>query len=212
MTFQELYQNVFRLMRDPNQTRYSLSFVKDWINEAERQYCLKTGYSIKKDTNTDTVATTREYDAPADFLREIDVYYSGVRLGHIEKTQTIHSSGDQNGTPNSFYVEAKKIGLEPIPAAAAALTIIYYSMGGVMSADGSTPIVPKEHHMLLAYYAAYHCCIEGDDTRLNFFYGLWDDGVKKAISDVTQKSPWPAVLQTEHEVDSHNHAVDGVLW
>lgn len=211
MTFQDLYNNVFRLMRDPNQTRYSLTYVKEWLNEAERQYCLKTGYSIKKDTNTTTVATTREYDIPTDFIQVIDVYYSGDRLAPIEKTETIHSSGDENGTPTAFYVESKKIGLEPIPTAADTLTIIYYSMGGAMSADADDPIIPKEHHMMLAYYAAYHCCIEGDDTRLTFFYGLWDDGVKKAVSDVVQKSAWPEALDRGYEVSSHDHAIGGAF-
>lgn len=207
MTFADLQGHVFRLLRDPNQTRYSLDYIKKWLNDAERQYCAETEYSVKKSTSTSTVAATREYDIPSDSLAIREVYYSGNRLGRIEFEDTIHSDGDHSGTPSGYYVENKKIGLEPIPSDAATLTVTYYSMGGGMSATTDVPIIPTEHHLYLVFWACVLACIEGDDTRLGVFNELWNRAIIRAKADVVQKYPWKQVDQTGGgaEVSRHNH-------
>ena len=211
MDFQTLQGHTFRLLRDPVQTRYSLDFVKKWLNDAERQYCTDTDYSVKKSTALTTDSGTREYDAPADCLSVQEVYYGGARLGRLDIEDTIHSDGDHSGPPTGFYVENQKIRLEPIPTAAVTLTVLYYSMGGAMSAVGDVPIIPAEHHMALVFYACMLGCIEGDDTRLAVFNQLWMQAIEKAKADVVQKYPWPAVDQTggAAEVSRHNHDTGG---
>jgi len=195
MDFAELQGHVFRLMRDPNATKYSLDYVKKWLNEGERQYCNATDYSVKKNTTITTTSGTQEYTLPTDFISEIDVYYDGQRLGAIEMTKTIHQGGAKSGTPHAYYIENKKLGLEYVPTAAKTVTLIYFSRGGAMSAAIDTPIIPDEHHMLLVVHACIWASIEGDDTRLNTFMQLWMKGLRDAGADVINLSPWPELQQ-----------------
>jgi len=180
-------------MRDPNQTKYSLDFVKKWLNEAERQYCNETNYSVKKDTTISTANGTREYALPTDFLSEIAVFYDGKPLGTIEMENTIHEGGDESGTPSGYYIENKKIGFEPKPTAVKTVTLIYNSRGGAMVSANNTPIIPDEHHMLLVAGACIWASIEGDDTRLATFRDIWARGIAEATEDVVNLSPWPEV-------------------
>lgn len=178
-------------MRDPGKTKYSLDFVKKWLNDAERQYCNKTNYSVKKDITISTASGTREYNLPADFISEINVFHDGKPLPTIEMEDTIHAAGDKSGTPYGYYIENKKIGFEPVPTAIKVITLIYNSRGGAMTAASSTPIIPDEHHMLLVAGACIWASIEGDDTRLTTFQQIWTRGLAEATEDVINLSPWP---------------------
>jgi len=211
VTFEGLQGHAFRLLRDPNQTRYSLDYIKKWLNDAERQYCTETDFSVKKSTAISTVSGTREYDMPTDCLSLREVYYAGRPLAVIDIENTIHDSGDESGAPTSYYFESKKIGLEPVPTATATLTLVYYSMGGTMAAASDIPIIPTEHHLYLVYYACMLACIEGDDTRLGVFSELWDRAIRKAKADIAEKYPWPQVDQRggAPEMSRYNHDLEG---
>jgi len=212
MTFETLQNHVFRLMRDPNQTRYSLDFVKKWLNEAERQYCNATSYSVKKDTSITTVSGTREYDLPAGFIREIAVFEDGKPLDTCELEDTIHEGGDESGEPYAYYIENKKIGFEYKPDGAYAITLIYYSRGGEMISAADTPIIPEEHHMLLIAFACIFASIEGDDTRQTTFQRIWDRGLDEAKGDVVNLSPWPEVYPPANQhLNPATHDVEGIL-
>jgi len=207
MQFSDLSNMVFRLMRDETQSKFSLDFVKKWLNDAEREYCNRTEYGVKKSTAISTEIAKREYSAPSDSKLIRTLYYNGNRLGGpIDIEDTIHSGGDENGTPSAYYVELDKIGLEPIPTAVGTLTVIYYSLGGAMSTASDTPIIPQEHHMLLVYRACYYACVEAEDDRLNVFYAEWVKGLADALIDNMKKNPWPQIdLGERLEVSRHNH-------
>ena len=184
-------------MRDPNGTKYSLDFIKKWLNEAERQYCNRTGYSVKKSTSISTSNGIREYSLPSDCISEITVFYDGRPMGTIELQQTIHESGDKSGHVYAYYIENKKIGFEEIPTETKTVTLIYHSHGGAMDADGGYPIIPDEHQMLLVAYAAMMAATEGDDTRFAVFERIWERGLVLATADVVNLSPWPQAGQIQ---------------
>lgn len=212
MTFLELQTHTFRLMRDPNQSKYSLGIVKDWLNDAERQYCKDVEYYLRLSTSLSAAASTREYTLPTDFLHELAVFVDNLPMGDVDLQDTIHSDGAHTGFPSSYYIEGKKLGLEPIPTASGTITLVYLSMGGAMVNDADTPVIPVEHHLLLVYYACIHACIEGDDTRLSAFAALWKGGLEKAKEDVSKKSPWPELGGGDTaKVERVNHDVEGIL-
>jgi len=212
MDFQSLQNHTFRLMRDPNKTRYSLAYVKDWLNEAERQYCNLTNYSVKKDTSITTEDGTREYDIPSDFISEIAIFCDGKPLSQCELEDTIHEDGDHSGAPYAYYVENKKIGFEYKPSAEYDITLIYNSRGGAMDGDQDTPIIPDEHHMLLVAYACMNAAIEGDDSRYQVFERVWERGIDAAKGDVVNLSPWPEVYPPANQhLNPATHDVEG-LW
>jgi len=210
MQFSELYNTVFRLMRDEAQSKYSLAYVKAWLNYAEREFCNRTEYALKKSTSISTVAAQREYSIPSDTKLIRTVYYDGNKLkGPIDLEDTIHQGGDESGTPSAYYVELDKIGLEPIPIAAKTLTVIYYAIGGAMSAAADTPIIPAEHHMLLVFRACYFACVEGEDDRINLFYAEWQRGLMEALVDTAKKNPWPQPDLSERlEVSRVDHDLE----
>jgi hypothetical protein len=211
MTFLKLQQHVFRLMRDPNMTRYSLDMVKDWLNAAERQYCKDVEYSVRLSTALSAEAGIREETLPSDFLHELAVFLDNLPLGNVDLQDIIHSDGAHTGTPTSYYIEGKMLGMEPIPTATGTITLVYLSMGGAMVSDNDTPIIPEEHQMLLVARACIFAAIEGDDTRLGAFGTLWTDGIEKAKEDVSKKSPWPVLdMGDVLKVERHNHDVEGM--
>lgn len=212
MTFLKLQQHVFRLMRDPGMTRFSLDMVKDWLNDAERQYCKDVEYSVRLSTALSAAAATREYTLPSDFLHDLAVFLDDLPLGNVDLQDIIHSDGAHTGTPTSYYIEGKMLGLEPIPVASGTITLVYLSMGGAMVSDGDTPIIPEEHQMLLVARACIFAAIEGDDTRLGAFGTLWTDGIDKAKEDVSKKSPWPVLdIDVTSKVERQNHDTEGIL-
>jgi hypothetical protein len=156
MTFLKLQQHTFRLMRDPAMTRYSLDMVKDWLNDAERQYCKDVEHYLRLSTSLSAAAATREYTLPTDFLHELAVFLDDEPLGDVDLQDIIHSDGAHSGDPTSYYIEGKKLGLEPIPIASGTITLIYLSMGGAMVNDADVSILPEEHQMLLVYWACVH--------------------------------------------------------
>jgi len=211
MQFSELISTAFRLLRDEIKSKYSEDYIKKWLNEAERLYCNTTEYSVKKSTSISTVALQREYSVPSDCKLIRTLYYDGSKLKLIDVEDTIHQAGDESGTPSAYYVELDKIGLEPIPTEAKALTIVYYSLGGAMAAAGDTPIIPQEHHMLLVFYACYLASVEGEDDRVNVFFAEWERGLNKAMIDVAKKNPWPQPDMSERlEVTRVNHDMESL--
>ncbi len=199
-------------MRDETQSKFSLDYVKAWLNYAEKEYCNKTEYAVQKSTAISTVAAQREYDAPSDNKLIRSVYYDGNKLrGPIDLEDTIHQGGDESGTPSAYYVELDKIGLEPIPVEAKTLTVIYYALGGTMSEAADIPVIPAEHHMLLVYRACYFACVEGEDDRINLFYAEWQRGLEEALIDGAKKNPWPQPdLSEKLEVTRVDHDLERI--
>ena len=197
LTFLDLQNMVFRLMRDNSQVKYDLPTIKKWLNDAERRYCSFTSFAGEKNTSIATVATTQEYTLPGGFVREKDegVFLDGLRLTKIRQAKTIEDT-TQNATPTMYYVRQKSIGLYPIPVAIQTLTLLYITMGGDMIADGNYPIIPDEHQELLVSYACKHCCLEGEDDRFQAFRTDWINGLNDARIEVMDKYYSNVVLQS----------------
>jgi len=186
MQFSELYDTVFRLMRDTGQDKYDLVTVKRWLNDGERRYCAITGYSVKKSTAITSVSGTAEYEFPADYKSLIAAFWNSDKLTETEIEDTIPSD---SGTPSLFYVRNNYLGLFPVPTTTGTtVTIVYRSIGGAMAAADDEPEIPEEHHMAMVYYAAVLCSMEGDDSRLPLFQGKWNEIVGQAVQETVAKS------------------------
>ncbi len=205
MTFLQLYTDVFRLMRDVDQTKYDLATIKADINQAERLFCQFTDYSVKKSTSTTTANGTREYAVPTDFSKEIEIYWNSLKLKKIRMDQTIHASGQMDGDPDSFYIENQQIGLEPVPTTAQTLTIVYHSIGGAMTGDSDEPIIPAEYQKdALEMYPCMRAAIEGEDDRLEIFAALHRRTLERGRRMILLGSKWPQIY------DHHEATVDDV--
>lgn len=213
MTFSSIQDKVYRLMRDPGQDAYDLTIVKDYINHAEKRYCAVTGWKVEKSTTITTVADQQEYDLPSDFHAMIGAWRSTERLGIVAQGKTI--SDPTSGTPTSYYLRQKKLGLYPTPpSSGTTITILYYGVGGSMSADSDEPIIPEEHQMILVFYPCLMCAYESDDEKL----GLFRDAMVAELSDANREMIdrfMPNFMQVGEEtgqfLDPRKHDVETVL-
>lgn len=186
MTFLEMINNVFRLMRDNNQNKFDLDAVKQWINLGEIEYCNKTSFSVEKDETIITTSGTQEYTLPDDYKSIIKVFIDGNPITYTSIENTIEAT-TQTGTPSTYYIKQNQIGLYPVPNTTFNLTIIYYSIGGNLLNDDDVSIMPKEHQFIPIFYACYLASIESDDSRQNTFYNLYQMELQRAMTDNNRK-------------------------
>lgn len=110
--------------------------------------------------NTETtVAGTREYSLPSDFVRveRRTVLYNGnlmlkTTLNAIKRT---FSDFTQQGTPNYYYVRGTIMGLHLIPNEAKTLNYLYRKKLPDYTADSDDSGMPSEFDEAMIQYAAY---------------------------------------------------------
>lgn len=211
MTFEELQNTTFQLLRDAAKTKYNAVYIKQYLNEAERQFCSITEYSVKKDTSIVTVENQIEYEVPDDYKNEIMLFYQNSPLFKTD-IQTTLLSGEYS-SPSSYYIRNNYIGLYPTPTTSGdTITLVYRSIGGAMTNISDTPIIPVEHHRLLVFYACYMCCIEGDDVRANIFKSEWEQGLLRGNLEVINKvygDGFPVVGEDYIRLDPIDHDLSG---
>jgi hypothetical protein len=212
MNLLEMVNRVYRMMRDPLQTKYDPSFIRQYINEGVKIYCKQTEYSVESDQSITLVDGQKEYALPADNKHVKKVYYGTNRLYPISFEHTIVDP--ENGIPTNFYLRNNNIGIYPTPLSATdTLTVIYVSTGPVMSLDTDETVVPEEHTLVPIMWACYQCAIEGDDSRATEFYRQYVEHLQLAQRDVIEKEyrRYPNVGDRKRiELDDINHDVGGL--
>lgn len=177
MTFIELQREVHYLLRDTNfltnnDTQYVSTFIKAWINEGERQFCLFTDYGVEEAITITTTSGIQEYDLPNSFIREISVIYNNNYLSKDTYSNAILNS-QITGNPYAYYLRMNKIGFIPKPSNAYNITLVYLTHGGNMSGDSDRPIIPETYQDVLIHYACMKAALQGDDARYKQFRELW---------------------------------------
>lgn len=179
-------------MRDPDKIKYDLASIKQWINAGEKLFNTLTENYYEIDISTSTTVDVTEYDLPADYGSDIAIYYDGNRLTEIDPDE----EASETMSPRFYYIKNDKVELVGSVAGDKELKFIYYGVGGVMSADASTPKIASQYHMALVSFACFICCIEGDDTREDRFDNLFSRMVDIANDKVTDErygNRWPVI-------------------
>jgi len=197
MTFLQIQDAVFQFMRDPNKTKFDLTFIKQWINEGEKLFCTITENYYEIDISTSTTVDVTEYDLPADYGSDIAIYYDEDELTEIDPDEAQEAS--ETMTPRYYYIKNDKVVLVGSVAEGKELKFIYHGVGGVMTTDAHTPKIAQQYHMALVYFACGQCCIEGDDVRQSKFEGLFSllAGIASEKStDERYGNKWPVIGET----------------
>ena len=106
-----------------------------------------------------------------------------------KKAEDVIFETTDSGEPYWYYITDSDIGFYPVPDATShTITEIYISIGGAMTGDADTPIIPAQYHDLLPIWASYKGCLEGDDDRKATFKGIWDEGLITAVRQITQRN------------------------
>lgn len=176
MNFVELQRETHYLLRDTNfltnnSDQYVNDYIKNWINEGERQFCLFTDYSLEDAFNISTIQSTREYTLPSDFIREVSIIYNKNVLSKSSYSKALLYAIE--GIPYSYYLRRNLIGFIPTPDSAYNIICVYLSSGGNMINDTDEPIIPEVYHDVLIHYACMKASLQGDDVRYRQFRELW---------------------------------------
>ncbi len=91
--------------------KYDLETVKDYLNEAEREFCARTHYALTKSTSITTVASQAEYALPSGFSLEHGVFHNGAPLRKIPIEKTIEETAI-SGEPSYYYIRQAYLGLQ----------------------------------------------------------------------------------------------------
>ena len=206
MTYLELQNKIFYMLRDENKERYDIEQVKSFINDGEKLYCQLTNYNVKKDTSILSVISQQEYDLPDDTNIVVAVSFNNNILEKINMTDILEDS-DDIGEPAYYYITNNKIGLYPIPTEDnKEITIVYYANAGELSDDDES-VIPKENQMFLVYYVAYNLALQGDDNRYTEFKRLANEIIQLAIRNDTYKEIQDKTLQV-----GENNNQSGLNW
>ena len=134
-----------------------LATVADAINEACRTTIIKTK-SLMKEFDIATVALTREYDVPADFLMDhfVVIYDTNTPIYKREVNQLVWQSPD-TGQPSWYYMidvlasskTKRRIGFSPTPDQVYTVKFFYNAMPSTMVSDGDYCDVPDQYQDLI---------------------------------------------------------------
>lgn len=204
MTFAEIQSAVFQFMRDPNRTKYDLTFIKQWINEGEKLFCTITENYYEIDTATSTTVDVTEYDLPADYGSDIAIYYDEDELTEIDPDEAQEASATM--TPRYYYIKNDKVVLVGSVAEGKELKFIYHGVGGVMTEDAHTPKIVQQYHLALVWFACGLCSIEGDDVRQAKFdslFSLMADIASDKSTDERYGNKWPVIGESATDSPFH---------
>ena len=199
MTFLKLQNMVFRLMRDTNKTKYDETTIKQLINAAEQLFCTLTEIYYEIDTSITTTVGVNEYSLPSDYESDIAIFYdsTGVNRKLVEiNPDEAQDASLANISVTYYYIKNDKLELVGSVANGKTVKIVYYSKGGVMSANGDTPKIPTQYHLALVFHPCYLCCKESDDTREDRFKNDFIEMMSLASGKVTDErygQKWPVI-------------------
>lgn len=141
-------------------------FNKLWDTTQKTQFLNQAYFQVQKDMGfklrenqalytINTVAGTREYALPSDFVLLKMVTYNGQPLEKTEYEDLKYRQiADVQGTPYEYYIYGTNIGLNPIPDSIKP-AILYYRkrLPTLTSSQGTTP--PSDFDLAIIKYAAY---------------------------------------------------------
>lgn len=163
-TFRNIQDNVLSLISKSDST--TRERVKNWINMGENDFVLRELWPFREVTGTlNLVVGTQEYDLSTNFsnLDEqniISVSIQGASSGKLtywpfNQLRADQPDFDQEGQslPTRYYIKGGQIGFWPVPSSAYAVSIDYYKIPTVLSADADESILPLGYREALVHYA-----------------------------------------------------------
>jgi hypothetical protein len=165
MTFLQMQTLSSTWLSDPNNGYFSLTTVKLWLNNAQReaQKLVEQAFEghFEKCAETTLVANQREYQLPDDFKRvvRLEVVLSGTTF-QTEQTQRLSKITpnqqdrlERVGTPAAYYFKNNQLILVPAPDTAKTLRLTYTYRLSNMVNDNDESEIPEDYHELIPILA-----------------------------------------------------------
>jgi len=166
MTFVQLQVLVSSWLDDTNNGYFTLSEVKTWLNNAQRETQKMVIQAFeghyRKVVQTTLVQYQREYQLPTDFkkLSRLEVVLSGTTFQNEDCQRLVKITENQQdlmpertGTPQTYYFKGDQVVVVPAPDAAKTLRLTYLYRAADMVNDADLPDVPADYHEYIAVLA-----------------------------------------------------------
>lgn len=186
MTPQQVEEAARRRYNGESDTFFSQDEVFKVIYEAELELATAGLVIEAKDTSTSTVAGTRAYAFPSNFIALKRVEYNGIKLElsdfrDDDRLTVQNSTTTQQGTPSYYQIFAKQIYLRPIPDAVQTLTVYGYKEPTMLTTASTTLSTPTEFHMDLVDFVTMILCAKDKDYEgVALYQQRWSDAKKRA--------------------------------
>lgn len=165
-----------------------LTYVKRWLNEAQRYVMAQTDLRGQEDLQTiTTTATDNTYTLDADFLRMIHVADTETDdlLQGIAQAAFDDLDSTNTGRPQLWTVTVSTLYLYPTPDGAYSLTLRYYKSPPDLSADGDIPQLPEMYcHLMVSYALQRAYRRENDYEAAAFHRAEFERDLMKAKTEV----------------------------
>lgn len=201
MQFSEMQTRVAAILEDTGNTQWSLTLVKQYINDGLRDFAKRTKAYHKLSSALSASATTPTsafYTLPTDLL-EVEAVHDTVNDVWLERrdVDSLPPSWDtETGTPAWYlFGEFGWTELRVYPYTASALTglkVYYTALPADLSADADVPTgIPAVYQIALVYFAVAACYrrnFEGQDpAKAAEFQGMYEREVEDAIGRIGRK-------------------------
>lgn len=165
MTFLEMQTLVSTWLDDVDQTYFTATQIKLWLNNAQKEAQKLVEQAFEghfiKCVETTTVIAQREYELPSDFkrLHRLELVISGSTFitqsvqPLVKITPNQQDAIARSGIPTVYYFKGTQLILLPVPDSAKTLRMEYTYRLADLSLDADVSEVPKEYHELMPILA-----------------------------------------------------------
>ena len=168
----EIRSHIRSLINEPVEGNWLDIEINYWINEAINDISVKARCLLKHYT-FDTVASTGEYNLPADFISAQRVRYDIYLLKpiSIRDIDKLYPNSDWTlltaTKPDYYYIKfgspTYKIGIFKIPASVLSCTVDYTALANELNDDTTEPELHAQFQKLIIPYCVYKALMK--DTR-----------------------------------------------
>lgn len=188
-TLLTLKTDILDMLDDPNNERFSASWLIRQINNAINQINLRTEY-YKAVTNFFTSAgTSYKTIDKALILRILRVQYDGTKIEPVTKNllDFITSDQTQQSTPDYYYVYGPNIYFYPVPDAVKEVQVDFLINIGTLSGDGDECAFPDFCNKAITMWVCHMAYLkEHEWSSSREFKALFDDEIKEILKTISQ--------------------------
>jgi hypothetical protein len=201
MDFSTLQTRVSEYLEDTSNAQWSLALVKQYLNDAVRDFARRTKSYRRLSaalTASATTPTNAFYTMPTDIL-EVEAVHDTVNDLWLAPrgVDTLPPSWDtETGNP-SWYLYGEfgwtELRVYPYPASAlTGLKLYYTALPATMDGNSDTPTgIPDVYHVALVYFAVAACYRrnfeDADRAKAAEFQTLYEREVEDAIGRIGRK-------------------------
>lgn len=192
LTFQQMQDRVYAVLRDPNKVYFTAAEVKDWLNEAQAD--LAARLRVLQATATGTTDGTATITLPSDYVDHRLLELGGEPVVFVDD-RTFEDARDTGANLSTTIarVYTEKIELYPVPASGTSYELRYYKLpGDLVNGSDVSPLPPELHVKMVRYAQAQAKLKAGEEGAADRYLAMYEQGLPGPA--VGRQRFWPGPL------------------